>query len=140
VHDRAEKNPRWGKEHAWKGGRPIPRSTVHWLRLYPLPGGTPAGKATQTIQAESAGDNRFVLVSESARKVRLYLHPKMVDFARPVEVEVNGKVAFKGKVTPSLRTMLELVREFDDAGRVFHAALDVDIATDQEVPEPTAKK
>jgi hypothetical protein len=39
-------------------------------------------------------------------------------------------------VQPSLKTMLELVREFDDPGRIFHAALDVEITTDKEVPEP----
>ena len=33
--------------------------------------------------------------------------------------------------------MLELVREFDDRGRIFYAAVDVDIPTDAtEVPEP----
>jgi hypothetical protein len=32
--------------------------------------------------------------------------------------------------------MLALVREYDDRDRIFHAAVDVRIATDRSVPEP----
>jgi hypothetical protein len=81
-------------------------------------------------------NNRFRVTAENARRLRLYLHPKMADLARPVEVTVNGKVVFHKAVAPSLRTMLELVREFDDRGRVFHAAVDVEVPGDRPVPEP----
>jgi pimeloyl-ACP methyl ester carboxylesterase len=137
VHDQADKNPAWKKEHTWKGNHPIPRSTIHWLRLYALPKDTAQDKATQTIQADYA-DNAFTVTSENVRKIRIYLHPKMVDFSKAVIVEVNGKVLAKADVQPSLKTMLELAREFDDPGRIFHAALDVEITTDKEVPEPKA--
>jgi hypothetical protein len=80
----------------------------------------------------------WTLQSENVRKIRIYLHPKMVDFSKPVIVEVNGKVLAKADVQPRLKTMLELAREFDDPGRIFHAALDVEITTDKEVPEPKA--
>ena len=35
-----------------------------------------------------------------------------------------------------LKLFVQLVREFDDRGRVFHAAVDVAIEGDQPVPEP----
>jgi hypothetical protein len=60
----------------------------------------------------------------------------MVDFGKDVTIVANGKVVFAGRVTADLATMLQLVREFDDRGRVFHAAVDVAIDGDQTVPEP----
>ena len=137
VYDNPEKNEKWGKEHTWNADRPIQRSTFHWLRMVPLPKDTPKEKYPSRIWAENLGDNRIQLTSQFARHARLYLHPKMVDFSKPVTVVANGKEVFSGKVTPSLKTMLELVREFDDRGRIFHAAIDVDIPTDaDETPVP----
>ena len=136
VFDTAEKNDKWSQQHTWNPERPIQRSTFHWIRMYPLPKDTPADKAAQRVWAENLGDNRIKLTSQYVRKLRIYLHPKMIDFAKPVEVVANGQTVFQGKVEPSLKTMLELVREFDDRGRIFYAAIDVDIATDADVPEP----
>ena len=42
-------------------------------------------------------------------------------------------------VEPDMKTMLELVREFDDRGRILYAAVDVEIADDAEVPEPKGR-
>ncbi len=131
-----EENPRWSCKHTWNPDRPIPRSTFHWIRMYPLPKDSPADKSTERVWAENLGDNRIRLTSQFVRRLRIYLHPKMIDFATPVEVVANGRIVFQGKVEPSLKTMLELVREFDDRSRIFYAAIDVDIPTDAEVPEP----
>ena len=92
------------------------------------------------ISAQNLGANHFELVSENARKVRIYLHPKMVDFGKPVGVTANGEKVFDAKVTPSPVTMLELAREFDDRGRIFWAAIDVEIATDRSPGEPFGPK
>lgn len=138
--DTPETNPAWKKEHTWTKGRAIPCQTVHWLRLTPLPSDTPPEKAVQEIAAANKGGNRFELTSRNARKVRIYLHPKMVDFTKSVVVMANVKKVFDKKVTPDPKLMLELVRELDDRGRIFWAAVDVEIADDAEVPEPTFKK
>ncbi|MCD4728408.1 MAG: hypothetical protein K8R46_12145, partial [Pirellulales bacterium] len=112
-------------------------STSHWLRMYPLPQTTPQEKRKQRVWAKCEGNKHFKLTSENARRVRLYLHPKMVDFSKPIVVTANGAAVFDAKVEPNLGTMIELVREFDDRGRIFHAAIDVDISTDAEnFPEP----
>jgi hypothetical protein len=132
----AEKNPKWNREHAWKADHPISIGMIHWLRLIPLPKDTPADKSVQTIQADNLGGNRFVIASTNVRKVRIYLHPKMIDFSKPVVVEANGKVVFNGNAAPSLKTMLNLVREYDDRGLIFFSAVDIEIATDKEVPDP----
>ncbi|NLF07193.1 MAG: hypothetical protein GX594_04315, partial [Pirellulaceae bacterium] len=97
----------------------------------------PEDKREQRIWAVYEGNNRFNLTSENARKARIYLHPKMVDFSKPIVVAVNGETVFDAKVEPDMKTMLDLVREFDDRSRIFHAAIDFDIATDAEnFPEP----
>lgn len=137
VYAAPGKNPRWKKEHTWNSDRPIQRSTFHWLRMSPLPKDTPKEKRAQRVWAKYDGDNHFNLTSENARKVRIYLHPKMVDFSKPIVVTANGETVFDAKVDPDMKTMLELVREFDDRGRVFYAGIDVDIATDTDnFPEP----
>lgn len=132
----AEKNPGWNREHTWRGGRAIPANTIHWLRCFPPLPGTPAEKSVQTVDARNLGNNRFEVTSQFARKLRIFLHPLMVDFSRPVVVTVNGKKLHDARVTPSLNTLLEHVREFDDRGRIFWAAIDLEPKTDGEPPEP----
>ncbi len=133
----AGKNEAWHSTHTWNPERPIDQSTAHWLRVVPLPKDTPAEKNTQRIWAENLGGNRIQITSQNTRRLRIYLHPKMVDFAKPVEITANGRTVFNDRVHPDLKTMLELVREFDDRGRIFYAAVDVAIPTDAaEMPEP----
>lgn len=125
--NRADERPEWRREHTWKPGWPIPVSTFHWLRLAPLPPGLPANEAVQQVDAAYRGDNAFEITSVNTRRMRIHLHPRMVDFARDISVTVNGARVFAGRVRPDLETMLNLVREFDDRGRVFHAAIDVEV-------------
>lgn len=132
----AEANPQWRKEHTWNKERPLELSTMFWLRFFELAADTPADKRVQKVLAEVKDGNRIEIVGENVRRLRVYLHPRMVDFDRDVTIVANGKVVFAGRVVPDLATMLELVREFDDRGRVFHAAVDVAIDGDQPVPEP----
>lgn len=137
VFNTPGENDKWGKTHTWNPQRPIPYGGAHWVRLFPLPEETPKEKSRQMVWAENLGQNRIRLTTQNAPRVRLYLHPRLVDFAKPVEVVANGKTVFKKRVTPSLETMLELAREYDDRGRIFHAAIDVEIKSDApEIPEP----
>jgi pimeloyl-ACP methyl ester carboxylesterase len=123
----ADAHPEWNRVHAWKRGRAIPADTCHWLRLAALPPDTPPGEAVQEVAATLRDDDTFEIASTNARRLRIHLHPRMVARSRPVTVRVNGAVLFRGPVRPDLATMLELVREFDDRGRIFHAAIDVEI-------------
>jgi hypothetical protein len=134
--DTAEANPKWDKTHTWTAGRPIELSTVHWLQFFDLPAGTPPEKGLQRAFVERKDGNRIEITSENVRRLRLHLHPRLVDFGKPVVVVANGKQVFSGTVTPDLGLMLTLVRAYADRGRVFHAAVDVDIADDQKPPDP----
>lgn len=130
----AEKNERWGKEHAWRTGRPIDASTFHWLRFSPSVAAI--GTAAQVVSARCEGANRIEVTCENVRKLRIYVHERMVELSRPVTVVVNGETVFEKTVAPDLGMLLELARELDDRGRVFHGAIDLEIRTDRPVPEP----
>lgn len=132
----AESNPQWDKQHTWNAARPLELSTMFWLRFFDPAADAPPEQRLQKVFAELQGGNRIVLTSEHVRRLRLHLHPRMVDFQQDVTVVANDTVVFQGKVVPDLAGMLTLVREFDDRGRVFHAAIDVTIADDRQVPEP----
>lgn len=135
----SETNPQWRTTHTWRPDRPLELSTVHWLRFQDLPEGTPPERAVQRVFAEVKPGNRIELTCEHVRSLRILLHPRLVDFTAPVTIVANGKVAFAAKVAADLATMLRLVREYDDRGRVFHAAIDVAIEGDRDVPEPRGR-
>jgi hypothetical protein len=61
----------------------------------------------------------------------------MVDLARPVTIVVNGEVKHAAVVPTDLSQLLERVRELDDRGRIYHASVPIDIATDTSVPVPS---
>src|SRR5262249_34979311 len=122
--DAADTHPEWSRSRPWRAGRPIPADTFHWLRLEPLP---KADEAVQEVVAVLRHDNTIQLASTNARRLRLPLQPPMLDLARPGTVTVNGAVVFRGRIAPDLAMMLRLVRELDDRGRIFHAAIDVEV-------------
>ncbi len=128
-----EQNSCWGMTHTWNAARPIPASTFHWLRLKPAE----SEDTIQRVWAVNKGDNLFGITSENVRELRMYLHPCMADFSNPIVVEVNGAIVFNAVVEPDLATMLNLVREFDDRGRIFHAAVDIAVETDWPPNEPS---
>jgi len=106
------------------------------LRFCDVPEGTPPEKHAQKVFGEVKDGNRIELTCENVRRIRVLLHPRMVDFAAPVTIVANGKVAFEGSVQPDLASMLRLVREFSDRGRVFWAQVEIQVEGDREVPEP----
>ena len=140
VWETAEKNPQWPHAETWIPGRGIPLQTFHWVRLVPLPADLPPARALQQVWAVNRGGNTLDLTTTNVRHLILYLHPKLVDFGKNVVVTANGKKVWDRRVEPDLKTLLELVREFDDRGRVFYAKIEVNIDNDQAVPEPMARE
>ena len=132
----AEANPQWGRTHTWTEGRPLDMSTAYWLRFCDVAEGTPPEKHLQSVFGEVKAGNRIELATTNVRRIRVLLHPRMVDFEKPVTIVANGKVAFEGKVEPDLAAMLSMVREFQDRGRVFWAVVEVAVEGDGVVPEP----
>lgn len=61
-------------------------------------------------------------------KIRVFLSEELVDLSKPVEIRINGRTGFKGKVTPDMRNMIESTALFYDPLRVFPASVDMEIA------------
>ncbi|MFK7740070.1 MAG: alpha/beta hydrolase-fold protein [Planctomycetota bacterium] len=109
--------------------RPLRWNLRHWLELTPRPD----HKGPLTARARYAGDNRFDIDCDQVRQLVVHLHPKMVDFAKPVRVYANGKEVFAEQVTPDPVHMLELARSYNDRGRIFWASVRVAVADDRPV-------
>ncbi len=60
-------------------------------------------------------------------KVRIYLNDKLVDMNKIVEVTVNGKTAFKGRVKASVKAMAGSCAAYFDPCRIYPASIDVEI-------------
>ncbi len=129
------KKPSW-PEHVWRSDRPIELQRFHWVELVPAKPGTPAASDLQEVLAEWKPGNRIELTTHKVRELRLWLHPKMADLGKPIELVINGEPR-KVTAKPSLEALLLPGRALDDRGRLFHARLDLKITTDREVPEPT---
>lgn len=131
-HDRKQEfNPRWDRDHTWRSNRPIVFETVHWARVFPS--GDPA--AVQRASIRRLGPSKIAILSRDVPRLRLYLHPSQFDLSKPIHVDVNGSTR---EIQPETgaRLMLELVRDYDDRGRIFHGRIELAGLGSGEVPEP----
>lgn len=127
-------NPRWGREHVWNPARPLPHGSFHGVRLLDRPD-LPDG-VRQEARVRFGEDNLITVDSRNVRQLGLHLHPRLVDFDRPLRVVANGVTVFEGEVEPSLADLLRLVVEFDDPDRVFWRTIVVSIPSDGEPLPP----
>ena len=119
----------WPEHKVYHETRPFRWNLRHWIEVEPRPD----LKMPLEYLARNKGNNQIEITSNHVRKMRVMLHPKLIDFSKPVTINVNGKQLFSGMVKPDLELMLESVREFDDRGRIYWAAVDLEIGDDQEV-------
>jgi hypothetical protein len=128
----------WGQTHTWTEGRPISLGSFRWLELAELPADVPAERRVQRVAARAGPDNVIEIQSENARRLRVYLHPKLVDLDRPVIIRVNGTERTNQLVRPDPAVLLETARAHDDRGRIFWARVDLELpeGDDSSPPEP----
>jgi len=107
--------------------RPLRWNQQHWLELVPRP----EHKGPLQVRATNLGNNQFDIQSDQVRELYVHVHPRMIDFEKPVTITVNGDKLFEGKVKADLFHMLQHAREFDDRGRIFWARIHVAIKTDR---------
>jgi len=123
----------WPEHTVYSDTKPLRWNMRHWIEVEPRTD----LKEPQSLLAKNLGDNRFEVTSLNVRQMSLYLHPAMVDLARPVSVTVNGQELFNDKIGSDPALMFNLAREFDDRGRVFWAKIDLVVSNDREVEIPT---
>ena len=64
--------------------------------------------------------NEFELKTRGVQQLTLLLSPDVVDFAKPVHVTVNGKVAHEAAVKPDVATLLAWAARDHDRTMAVH--------------------
>jgi pimeloyl-ACP methyl ester carboxylesterase len=80
------------------------------------------------LQATIFAGNQIYVNARGVKQVTVWLGPGMIDFEKPVTVQVNrAKVWIDKKVTPSLTTLLEDFYQRGDRQRLFLAKVDFNL-------------
>jgi predicted esterase len=90
----------------------------HWLRIDEL---AEEGQPGRVIASRDG--NRIAVTSYYTLAFTLLLSPEEIDFDQPVEVEVNGVLAYQGTVDQSARTLLQWAARDLDRSMLFSAEL-----------------
>ncbi len=61
--------------------------------------------------------------------LRIYLSQERIDFARPIEIRVNGRVTFNDYARPSLERLIRAARERKDHRFLFEDWVDISLAS-----------
>ncbi len=102
---------------------------------------TPLGRRVHWIEPDTrqafvhafvSGPSRIDITARWARTVRVYLHDRLVNLDRPVEIRVNGVNAFTGRVSRSALTALRGARARGDERLIDAAGISVDVAATPE--------
>ena len=78
------------------------------------------------VEARYDGGNVFDVTTQNVRRFSLWLHPRMVDFSKPVVVAVNGERETH-EVVPSLLDALRSYERRNDWGLVYHCELVIEV-------------
>jgi pimeloyl-ACP methyl ester carboxylesterase len=73
----------------------------------------PEPSKKQLIEATRKG-NRFEIKLTGIESLNLYLDERMIDYQKPVVVEVNGKVVLERSLSPSLSVLCQTLQERGD--------------------------
>ena len=87
----------------------------------------PAEIEGAVVEAANQGQNRFDVRMQNVKRFSIWLHPKMVDFSKPVTVSINGETVCERRVEPSLAAMMRSWDRRRDWGLLYHAELVVDV-------------
>ena len=107
---------------------PVPRE-ISWLQTDPMVKDffwlhAPSPGKRQEILA-SCNENRFVITAnEKVASLSVLMDSRLVDFRKPVEIELNGSTT-KLTLSPSLKTFCETLARRGDPGYAFSAELKV---------------
>jgi hypothetical protein len=82
-------------------------------------------EATGEVAAEIK-DNVITVRSEGVAQLRIWLNGKLVDFAKPVKLVLNGRESER-TLTASMDVLLERLKMTADAGALYDAVWDVDV-------------
>lgn len=78
------------------------------------------------IEMENLGNNRFTAKTLHVDSFRLWLHPKMADLTKPIQVSVNGKDS-EFTCQPSLLTALKSFERKEDWGLIYPGSILIEV-------------
>ena len=79
------------------------------------------------IEVENLGGNRFEATAKNVDTFSLWLHPKMVDFNRPIIVTTNGTTT-EHTCKPNLLTALESLERREDWGLIYPSMISIEVS------------
>jgi predicted esterase len=79
------------------------------------------------IEAVNRGDNTIAVTARNVARFTVWLHPRMVDLAKPVVIVVNGQERFSGMMKPSLATALESYLRRNDWGLIYPTKVELTV-------------
>lgn len=109
----------WDRFFWWVEMAGAPAKTVVLPAQWP----PPPGIRPFSIEAKTTPGNS-VAVHCGAERVRIWLSPEMIDFARPIAVTLDGRRLARDGVAPDTTVMLEDLRLRGDRQHPFWAAVD----------------
>ena len=133
----------YGDVLRWLETRPRQNYPREVLRV-PNAAITPIGRRVHWIEPDTrqafvhaivSGSSRIDITARWARTLRVYLHDRLVNLDRPVEIRVNGISAFSGQVQRSALTALRGARIAADERLIDAAEITVNVPA---TPEPIA--
>jgi hypothetical protein len=96
---------------------------VHWLE-------TDTRQAF--VHAVVSGPSRIDVTARWARRITVFVHDRLVDLDRPIEIRVNGTPVFSGQVARSAVIALRNARARGDERSIDAAAITVDVPATAE--------
>jgi poly(3-hydroxybutyrate) depolymerase len=84
-------------------------------------------------------NNRINATSSNVETVRFYLNDQMIDFSRPVSVNLNRRVRFEGIVKPDIEAMLKDQLFLGRGWRYFTGYVDIDFGAEKAGPTSAAR-
>jgi hypothetical protein len=110
----------WRVPHS--GIMPLARS-VHWIESATRQG---------VIHARVMDPQRIDIRAARTDELTVYLNDGIVNLDRPIEIWVNGEIAFEGRVPRSIPFALERARELQDERRIYSGSVTVAVPTGRE--------
>lgn len=78
------------------------------------------------VQATIEG-NQITLLTSRVKSVRIFLHPKLISFEKPLIIKANGKRVFEHTVKPDVSFLVNQFRKYHDRAAMWQGYVDIKI-------------
>ena len=78
------------------------------------------------VEGINRGNNVFEITTENVKGFSLWLHPWMVDFSKPITINLNGSTLTR-TAQPSLLDALRSYHRHQDWGLIYHSELKITV-------------